>query len=255
MKLTGVRMIGGTRRQVAITSIAAFAVYYFRYTWLPGASPYESFLLLNILVAILFRPKALLLSAALGLVAAHLLIGLEGGPLFTGEYWKLTLAYLILSGLLLVFNRLGYKLSARVFREQRLKEEIVNSSLDAIVTLDAEGRFVTFNTAAMKLFGYARQEVTGQRMVDLIIPPEFRQAFEEAVTKATSSEPRPIGIAISKWVRSARTVRHSRSSSPRSRSSSPTARSSSCTSGTLPSGRRTSRSASDFWPRPRRPTA
>jgi PAS domain S-box-containing protein len=48
---------------------------------------------------------------------------------------------------------------------------------------------VTFNTAAMKLFGYARQEVTGQRMVDLIVPPEFRQAFEEAVTKATSSEP------------------------------------------------------------------
>jgi hypothetical protein len=86
------RMRGGTRRQVAIASIAAVAVFYFRYAWLPGASPYELFLLLNILVAILFRPKALLLSAALGLVAAHLLIGLEGGPLFTGEYWKLTLA-------------------------------------------------------------------------------------------------------------------------------------------------------------------
>jgi PAS domain S-box-containing protein len=39
------------------------------------------------------------------------------------------------------------------------------------------------------MFGYSRPEVTGQRMVDLIIPPEVRHTLEGAFTSETSMEP------------------------------------------------------------------
>ena len=172
------RPIIGERAQLTITAIAVGVVFYIRLTRLPGASPYELFLLLSILIAILFRPKALLASFGSGFVGAHLLIWLEARSFLTAGYWKLTTAYLIFSGLLLVFNHLGHKLSARVFREQRLKEAIVSSSLDAITTLDSAGRFVTFNTAAVRMFGYSRQEVTGRRILDFIIPPQLRHMLE-----------------------------------------------------------------------------
>ena len=50
---------------------------------------------------------------------------------------------------------------------------IINSAMDAIVTVDEHQKIVQFNPAAEKMFGYPAAEVTGQSL-DVCIPERFR---------------------------------------------------------------------------------
>jgi PAS domain-containing protein len=54
--------------------------------------------------------------------------------------------------------------------ESRLRAMLA-SSLDAVVTMDADGRVVGWNAAAEAMFGYTADEAIGREMADLIIPP------------------------------------------------------------------------------------
>ena len=54
------------------------------------------------------------------------------------------------------------------------KDAVLNSALDAIVTIDQEGNFVEFNPAAEKIFGYVHADVIGRPMAELIIPHRLR---------------------------------------------------------------------------------
>jgi PAS domain S-box-containing protein len=58
--------------------------------------------------------------------------------------------------------------------EERLRA-IVESALDAIVTMNHHGRIVEFNPAAERIFGYRRDQAIGRRMVDLVIPERLRE--------------------------------------------------------------------------------
>jgi PAS domain S-box-containing protein len=53
---------------------------------------------------------------------------------------------------------------------------IVDLALDAIISIDHEGRIVEFNPAAERMFAYRRADVMGRPMADLIIPPHLRAA-------------------------------------------------------------------------------
>ena len=52
-------------------------------------------------------------------------------------------------------------------------ERLVQASGDAIIAADPEGRIVSWNPAAERIFGFAAQEALGQTL-DLIIPERFR---------------------------------------------------------------------------------
>lgn len=56
------------------------------------------------------------------------------------------------------------------------KLAVLQSALDAIVTIDRQGRITDFNSAAERIFGYAAQQALGQTMHELIVPPAFRAA-------------------------------------------------------------------------------
>ncbi len=51
---------------------------------------------------------------------------------------------------------------------------ILDSALDALITIDAAGRIVEFNRAAESIFGYARAEIIGREMAEMIVPPALR---------------------------------------------------------------------------------
>ncbi|MBF0153021.1 MAG: PAS domain S-box protein [Magnetococcales bacterium] len=63
---------------------------------------------------------------------------------------------------------------------------ILDNALDAIITIDAEGRIVEFNPAAETLFGYSTDEIVGKEMALLIVPPEFRQLHRAALERLMS---------------------------------------------------------------------
>jgi PAS domain-containing protein len=59
---------------------------------------------------------------------------------------------------------------AAVRISESLTAAILESALDAIITIDLGGRIVEFNPAAVRTFGYSRAEAIGKSMAELIIP-------------------------------------------------------------------------------------
>src|SRR3989440_2384670 len=60
---------------------------------------------------------------------------------------------------------------------------LVETALDAIITINHADRVVTFNPAAEHIFGYQRGQVLGQELADLIIPPELRAAHRASLAR------------------------------------------------------------------------
>jgi PAS domain S-box-containing protein len=60
-------------------------------------------------------------------------------------------------------------------RESRLRA-MLESALDAVVSMDHSGRVIGWNHAAESIFGYAAHEAIGCDMGDLIVPPSLRSA-------------------------------------------------------------------------------
>jgi len=70
----------------------------------------------------------------------------------------------------------------------------LDSSPDAIITVDGDGRIVVFNRAAERMFGYAAADVFGGTL-DTLIPEELRMRHRDHVARyvATAASPRAMG--------------------------------------------------------------
>jgi PAS domain S-box-containing protein len=64
-------------------------------------------------------------------------------------------------------------------RALRLSEErnqlIVETALDAVITINAQGKVTGWNTQAEKTFGWSRAEVMGRELAELLIPDDLRE--------------------------------------------------------------------------------
>jgi sigma-B regulation protein RsbU (phosphoserine phosphatase) len=69
---------------------------------------------------------------------------------------------------------------AQLRASQEVTSAIVASALDAVITMDAEGRIVDFNPAAERVFGHAHEDAVGRELAALIIPPDLRDAHRAA---------------------------------------------------------------------------
>lgn len=58
---------------------------------------------------------------------------------------------------------------------------IMNSALDAIVTMDVQGLITFWNPQAEKIFGWKEEEVIGKSLADTIIPESFRSAHHRGL--------------------------------------------------------------------------
>lgn len=69
--------------------------------------------------------------------------------------------------------------SATALRESiERTEQIIDSALDAVVTMDMGGLIISWNPQAEVIFGWSASEVIGQKMSQVIIPPAYREAHE-----------------------------------------------------------------------------
>lgn len=90
-----------------------------------------------------------------------------------------------IKGVVLVFRDVTER--RRAEKIQATLAAIIESSDDAIVSKDLNGRIMTWNTAAERLFGYREDEVVGQS-ITLIIPPDRLNEEAEILSRIRAGE-------------------------------------------------------------------
>src|SRR5262245_62846633 len=103
--------------------------------------------------------------------------------------------------------RHGLRVEARTARMQAVLDKsqaqlaaIVESAMDAIITVDREQRIVLFNRAAQEMFGYPRADAIGARL-DRFIPARFRDTHRTHVERfgQTGETRRRMGADMVLW--------------------------------------------------------
>jgi diguanylate cyclase (GGDEF)-like protein/PAS domain S-box-containing protein len=103
---------------------------------------------------------------------------------------------LMLQLFMAIFAVMGLVLAAAVAERRRVAERFgiaVESAPNAMVMVDRQGRIALVNSQAVKMFGYTREELTGQS-VEVLIPERFRGGHPEHRMEFSSSpQARPMG--------------------------------------------------------------
>lgn len=75
------------------------------------------------------------------------------------------------------------KIQTRKLLEQSEERSrlIMNASLNAIITVDCEGKIMFWNNPAETIFGWNREEVIGRVLSELIIPPQYVEAHNRGM--------------------------------------------------------------------------
>src|SRR4051812_38143330 len=95
------------------------------------------------------------------------------------------------SGLPESFARLAEE-NARLRASDALKTAILEMALDAIITINHEGKLLEFNPAAERIFGYHRDDVIGQELATLIIPPYLRESHRHGLAHYLATGEGPV---------------------------------------------------------------
>lgn len=66
------------------------------------------------------------------------------------------------------------------FKDTQLKK-LFEKSLDALITMDADGNVFEWSPRATEIFGYTAEEIIGKKMSDAIIPAELREFHEKGM--------------------------------------------------------------------------
>ena len=76
-------------------------------------------------------------------------------------------------------NEHEYKIELE--EDKKMQELIMNSSLDAIICMDLDGRITLWNPQAEKIFHYIEKEVLGKKMSEVIIPEKYKKHHEQGL--------------------------------------------------------------------------
>jgi diguanylate cyclase (GGDEF)-like protein/PAS domain S-box-containing protein len=69
---------------------------------------------------------------------------------------------------------------------------IIDTALDAVITIDQDGQITRWNDQAEAIFGWSRVEAVGQRLSELIIPPDLRAKHERGLKHYSETGEGPV---------------------------------------------------------------
>jgi PAS domain S-box-containing protein len=97
-------------------------------------------------------------------------------------------------GAVLVFrDQTAARASERLLAESEARKgAILEAALDCIVAMDHQGLITEFNPAAERTFGFARADVLGKPLVELIVPPSLRAQHQQGMLRYLKSGIGPI---------------------------------------------------------------
>jgi len=80
-----------------------------------------------------------------------------------------------------------------VRRGQAWLQSLIETTQDAVLSIDRQGRIVLFNPSAERIFGYARDQVIGQKVNMLMAEPYATEHDEYIARYEKTGEARAIG--------------------------------------------------------------
>jgi PAS domain S-box-containing protein len=75
------------------------------------------------------------------------------------------------------------KAEAALLESERRLSQIIDTSLDAVITIDQQGIITEWNQQAEKIFGYAKEEMLGAPMAEWILPHRHREAHAQGMER------------------------------------------------------------------------
>ncbi len=72
-------------------------------------------------------------------------------------------------------------------RSEQRSRAILDTAMDAIISTDTGGRILEFNSAAERMFGFAKSAVLGRDIAEMIVPPEFRESHRQGIAHYLAS--------------------------------------------------------------------
>lgn len=66
--------------------------------------------------------------------------------------------------------------------EERLRS-LIETALDAVIAINSEGRIIEWNAVAEAIFGYSREEVLGENLAEIIVPPSLRESHRRGLAR------------------------------------------------------------------------
>ena len=85
------------------------------------------------------------------------------------------------------FNAAARRIGADRRHSSERYRAVFEAALDCIITMDHRGRILEFNPAAEQAFGWARSQVVGRQLADVIIPPALRAAHRGGLERYLAS--------------------------------------------------------------------
>jgi PAS domain S-box-containing protein len=83
-------------------------------------------------------------------------------------------------------DRLGALIRRQVAADagyEARRRALLEVAFDSMITMGADGRVLDVNRAAERTFGYAREEMVGREVADLVIPPALREAHRRGLAR------------------------------------------------------------------------
>jgi PAS domain S-box-containing protein len=79
------------------------------------------------------------------------------------------------------------RIADRVRLSEARKSAVFASSLDAVITIDHQGRVAEFNPAAEEIFGHSAEDAIGVEIAELVIPPSLRERHRTALRRVVET--------------------------------------------------------------------
>ena len=71
----------------------------------------------------------------------------------------------------------------RIRESEALKSGILETALDAIISIDHNSNIIEFNSSAEQIFGYTHDDVIGKQLSDVIVPTHLREAHIKGLNR------------------------------------------------------------------------
>jgi two-component system, cell cycle sensor histidine kinase and response regulator CckA len=63
------------------------------------------------------------------------------------------------------------------------KDAMLEAAIDAVIVMDGSGRITEFSPAAERTFGYRRDDVIGEELAEVVVPPDLRERHRAGLNR------------------------------------------------------------------------